>query len=160
MRPTWRAALARTAILLGFWIVLIGVDPADTTVGVAAAAIASGVGLRLRPSDAPRLRVPTLPRLALRFLWESLVAGADVARRALDPQLPLRPGLVHHPVGSPPGPWRDAFAAFTSMAPGTVVVAEDEAGLVYHCLDLDRPMAEQLASAEALLRRSLSPARP
>ena len=44
-----------------------------------------------------------------------LVAGADVARRALDPALPLRPGFVAYSTDLPKGTAQDAFAALAAL---------------------------------------------
>ena len=84
------------------------------------------------------MRLTGLLSLIPHFLWKSVVAGVDVARRALDPRrLPLRPGFVACRVGFVLGPARNAFAAMTSRLPGRVPCAEEEDGaLVYHCLDI------------------------
>jgi multicomponent Na+:H+ antiporter subunit E len=37
-------------------------------------------------------------RLVGRFLWQSVVAGVDIARRVFDPRLPLNTGFVVYPV--------------------------------------------------------------
>ena len=155
-RWTVRAALARAAGLLGFWVVLMGVDPADVAVGMVTAAVATWVSLRVLPPQVERLELLALPRLTLRFLRQSVVAGMDVARRALDPQLPLRPGFTTCPVGIPPGPVRSAFISLMSLLPGTVVAGDDGGRLLCHCLDLDQPVAAQLTAEEVVLRQALS----
>jgi multicomponent Na+:H+ antiporter subunit E len=94
-------------------------------------------------------------RLALRFLSQSVIAGVDVATRALDPRLPLRPGFVDYPVGFPPGTTRNVFTTLTSLLPGTVPIEEESGELVYHCLDIEQPVVSQLAAEEAALRRAL-----
>lgn len=137
-------------------MVLIGVDPGDVAVGTLSAAAAAWVSLRVLPPQAQALRLLALPQLTLRFLRQSLVAGIDVARRALDPRLPLRPGFEAYPVGFPPGPLRNAFVALTCLLPGTVAAADDDGALLVHCLDLDQPVAAQLGAEEAALRRALS----
>jgi len=151
-----RAALLRGAILLAYWLVLMGPRPSDVAVGIVTAALATWVSLRLLPPQPARLRLVALPALALRFLWQSVVAGVDVARRAFDPRLPLRPGFAIYRVGFPPGPARSAFADLTSLLPGTVPVGEQDGALLYHCLDVEQPVAAQLAAEEAVLRRALS----
>jgi multicomponent Na+:H+ antiporter subunit E len=96
-----------------------------------------------------------VPALALRFLAQSVAAGWDVARRAFDPRLPLRPGFVVYPVGLPPGPARNVFTTITSLVPGTVPAGDDAGGLLYHCLDVEQPVMAQLAAEEAVLARTL-----
>jgi multicomponent Na+:H+ antiporter subunit E len=91
----------------------------------------------------------------LLFLFHSIVAGADVARRALDPRLPLRPGFVAYPTGLPRGLRRNVFATLTSLLPGTVPTGELEGQLFYHCLDVEQPVLAELAAEEEALVRAL-----
>jgi multicomponent Na+:H+ antiporter subunit E len=149
------AAIARGAGFLGLWIVLIGLDPLDLAVGVFTAAVATWAGLRLLPPGSHGLRLAALPRLALRFLWQSVVAGVDVARRAFAPRLPLDPGFVLYRTKYPRGPARNAFASLTSLLPGTVPCRDDDRGLQYHCLDVGQPVADQLAAEEEAVSRAL-----
>ncbi len=149
-----RPAVVRAVGFLVLWMILSGGDPADLVAGVVAALAATWASLRLLPPGTSRLRPAALARLALRFLRQSVVAGADVARRALDPRLPLRPGFVLYPVGLPPGPARNMFTTLMSLLPGTVPTGSDERGrLLIHCLDVEQPVAAQLAAEEARFAR-------
>jgi multicomponent Na+:H+ antiporter subunit E len=94
-----------------------------------------------------------------RFLWQSVLAGIDVARRALHPRLPLATGLVTYRTGLPRGQARNTFASITSLLPGTVPLADEEVGIVYHCLDTAQPVAEQLATEEREYAKALVPGR-
>ena len=154
-RNVLRASLARAAGFLALWLMLFGPNPADLPVGALTAAAATWASLRLLPPGSWRLRPVALMRLALRFLWQSIVAGADVARRALDPRLPLRPGFVRYPVRFPPGAARNAFTTLTSLLPGTVPAGAERGHIVYHCLDVEQPVMSQLAAEEAALARAL-----
>jgi multicomponent Na+:H+ antiporter subunit E len=155
LRIVLRAPLVRAAGFLAFWLILFGFSLADLAVGMLTAAAATWVSLRLLPPGPWRLRPVALARLALRFLWQSIVAGVDVARRALDPRLPLRPGFVTYPVRFPPGTARNAFTTLTSLLPGTVPAGDERGQLVYHCLDTDQPVLSQLAAEEAALAGAL-----
>jgi len=148
-------AIVRGAGFLGLWIVLIGLDPLDLAVGVVTAAVASWASLRLLPPETQRVRLAAVPALALRFVWQSVVAGVDVARRAFAPRMPLKPGFVVYPTRYPRGPARNTFASLTSLLPGTVPVRDDERGLEYHCLDVGQPVTEQLAAEEDAVARAL-----
>ena len=114
----------------------------------AAATAASWTSLALLPPGELRWQPTALPRYAIRFLWQSVIAGWDVMRRAFSPSLPLRPGLVSYPPRYPRGAGRNAFASLTSLLPGTVPVRDDAQGMVYHCLDIRQPIVEQLAVEE------------
>ena len=145
-----RALLRATAFLL-LWLVLAGADPADLVAGAVAVVAGTWTSLRLLPPGSARVSPVALAHLAC----QSVIAGADVARRAFDPRLPLRPGFVRYPVRFPPGPARNAFTALTSLLPGTVPAGEEHGQLLYHCLDIDQPVASQLAAEEAALSRAL-----
>jgi len=100
-----------------------------------------------------------LAELALRFLHQSVIAGLDIARRALDPRLPLRPGFVIYPVGFPPGPARNMFTTLMSLLPGTVPTGSDEhRGVLIHCLDVEQPVIRQLAAEEDVFARVIAEA--
>jgi len=150
-----RSVVLRAAWFLVLWLVLIGADPADLLAGALSAALATWVSLLLLPPGRAVRSPAGMARLALRFLLQSVIGGADVARRALDPRLPLRPGFVVYPVHFPPGMTRNVFTTLTSLLPGTVPTGEDNGQLVYHCLDVNQPVVPQLAAEEAALARAL-----
>lgn len=151
--------MVRGVGFLALWVVLIGPHAGDIVVGLITAAAATWVSLRLLPAGTAHVRPMALPGLALRFAWQSVVAGWDVARRVLDPRLPVRPGFAVYPVGFPPGPARNLFTTLTSLLPGTVPAGDEGGTLLYHCLDVEQPVAAQLAEEEAALSRALGGSR-
>jgi multicomponent Na+:H+ antiporter subunit E len=146
---------------MGVWLVVAGADPAGLPAGAMAAVVATWASLRLLPAGtwrarAWRVRLAAMARLGLRFLRQSVVAGVDVAWRALDPRLPLRPGFVIYPARLPAGMGREVFCTLTSLLPGTVPAGSDDSGsLVIHCLDVRQPVQAALAAEEALLIRAI-----
>lgn len=150
------SAVARGAGFLALWLLLAGANPADLPAVVVAVVAATWTSLRLQPPGEWRPRPAAVARLALRFLRQSVVAGSDVAWRALVPRLSLQPGFLVYPVRLPPGPARNAFYALTSQVPGTVPAGPAQGGgLLVHCLDVSQPVVAQLAVEEALLVRAL-----
>jgi multicomponent Na+:H+ antiporter subunit E len=150
-----RSAVVRGAGFIALWAILIGTNPADLAAGVFAAAAASWASLHLLPTGTGRLRPGACSRLALRFLRQSVIAGVDVARRALDPRLPLRPGFIVFPAILRPGPGRSMFTTLMSMLPGTVPAGSDAGGgILFHCLDIGQPVVVQLRTEEALFARA------
>jgi multicomponent Na+:H+ antiporter subunit E len=154
-----RSAPAVIARFLGFlvlWLVLAGLGPADLIIGALAAALATWTSLRLLPPGRGRPRFAFLAILAIRFVWQSVAAGIDVAWRALDPRLPLRPGFVVYPIRLQTSPARNAFLTLSSLLPGTLPTGLDEGGaLLIHCLDVGQPVVAQMAAEESLLIRAL-----
>jgi multicomponent Na+:H+ antiporter subunit E len=149
-----RSAALRALGFLLLWVVVTGGNPADLIAGGVAASAATCASLHLLRPGAGRVRPAAFARLVLRFLRQSIIAGVDVARRALDPRLPLNPGFVLYPVRLPAGPRRNMFTALMSLLPGTVPTGSAESGgLLIHCLDVGQPVAAQLAEEEALFAR-------
>ena len=147
----FRTVVSRGVGFFVLWTMFTGGNPADLLAGAVAASMATWASLRLLPPAAGWVRPARIVRLALRFLRQSVVAGADVARRALDPRLPLNPGFVIYPVGLPHGSARSMFTGLMSLLPGTVPMGMSEnGGLLIHCLDAGQPVAAQLTAEEAL----------
>jgi multicomponent Na+:H+ antiporter subunit E len=150
------SAISRAAAFFCFWLVLAGADSADLAAGSVAAVSATWASLRVMPAEEWKLRPIKLAELVLHFLRQSIGAGTDVAWRALDPRLPLRPGFVVYQTYLPPGTKRNAFCAIMSLLPGTLPCGPAEGnGLAIHCLDVTQPVAEQLAAEETLCMQIL-----
>ncbi len=150
------AAITRALLYFSLWFVVDqSVRPGNLVVGALAAAAATWVSLKLLPPVGGRVRVTVLLTLLPRFLWQSLAAGIDVARRAFSPRLPLAPGFVDYPVGLPRGSARNVFGLISSLMPGSVPTDETEASVEYHCLDVRQPVVEQLAAEERIYARAL-----
>lgn len=152
-----RTALFRGVFFLICWLVLAGLKPADIAVGAIAAGLAAWVSLRLLPAAATRVDWTAVALMILRFPWQSLIAGIDVARRALDPRLPLRTGFVAFRPRLPAGPIEDAFCTIMALQPGTLPCGKNEKGeLLIHCLDTEQPIIEQLEAEQAMLSRAIA----
>jgi multicomponent Na+:H+ antiporter subunit E len=149
--------LLRWAAYMLFWIVLAGTSMKDMAAGAATAAIASWLSLRLLPPGGLSLNPVTFAGLFVRFLWQSVVAGLSVARMALSPVLPLRPGTIRYETALPEGTRRQAFTTYASLLPGTLPLGpEGEGGIAVHCLDERQPVAAQLAEEEDRLRAAFA----
>ena len=153
---TRTAAMWRGTAFLLFWLLLMqSMKPSDLVMGLLASVAATWVSLRLLPPSCGCLRFRKLLPLLPHFVWESVLAGIDVARRALSPGMSLSPGFVSCPLDFPPGFARNTFATITSNLPGSVATGEAEGVLVYHCLDISAPVVEQLWKEERLLASAL-----
>ena len=153
-----RAAITRGIGLFALWAVLMqSTKPGDLAVGVLATVGATWASLALLPPDSGRVRFLPLVALLPRFLWQSLLAGIDVARRAFAPRVRLAPGFVTYRTGFPRGQARNNFATITSLMPGSVPAGDGPDTIEFHCLDASQPVAEQMAEEERLLARALLP---
>lgn len=157
-RRTWAATLGRGVAYLVVWMVIAGGDADDILPGLGAAALATWASLWLMPPDPVGGRVRWLAalRLLVRFVRVSVLAGLDVARRALSPRMRLAPGYVVYRPQLPPSDARSLFQAMTSQMPGTIPSGTEPSGAIaYHCLDASQPVTEQLAEEESRLLEAL-----
>jgi len=150
------AAAVRAMVFLAFWLMVSGWGLADLPVGLAAVAAATWTSLRFLPPTESTPRAAPLAALAMSFFRQSLISGTDVARRALSAHMQLRPGFVSCPLLLPPSAERSAFCALSSLMPGTLPTGTDESGaLLVHCLDVEQPVAANLAAEERLFIRAV-----
>lgn len=149
----WFARPWLTATILASWLLLQGsLAPVHWLWGLA-------LGLVLPWLVHDFIDVPTSPvrgmavmvRLALRVLWDIVVANATVARLVLDPRRQPNPQWVevHYTLEDPRGVV--LLATIITMTPGTVSCAIDEKRrvIVVHALDAPQPQA---VAAEILER--------
>jgi multicomponent Na+:H+ antiporter subunit E len=155
-----RSFAARAAGFFALWLILCGIEPSDLLVGILASVAATWASLRLLPPERWRLRPIALMRLLLRFPLQSIAAGIQTARCALDPRLPLRPGLVIYQSRLPSGSAQNTFFTLTSLLPGTLPCGTDATGgLVIHCLNVDQQVVKLLSREESLLQEVIGRAR-
>ena len=149
------AALLRFALLLTLWVVLAGAGWKDLPPGLAAAALGTWWSLRLQPPAPLRLRPGALAALVLRFPWQAVTAGVQVARLALDPRRRPEPAYVVWSPRLPPGPARDAFLAYASLLPGTLPAGEAADGAIaIHAITGAGSAAAAMSEEEARFARA------
>lgn len=148
--------IGRAAIFLCLWSVISGFSVADFLVGLVSAVGAAAASLYLLKPERGSVNLAACAEIALRLPFQSLAGGADIARRALRRDLPLRPCLAPFVSDIPQGPARNAFAALVSMQPGSVVIATEQGDVfLVHCLDDRVPIAASLAADEARVKKAL-----
>jgi multicomponent Na+:H+ antiporter subunit E len=137
--------------LVGFtflwWVLSEGVLT-DWPLVLLFALLATASSLLLLPPGSFRLRPLGLVRFVPYFLWQSLLGGLDVARRALSPALPLAPGFIEVPLGLK-GEAAQAFFVWTvSLLPGTAGAELLGGSLKVHVLDVGQNNLEKLRALE------------
>jgi multicomponent Na+:H+ antiporter subunit E len=147
-----RSALVTGAALGAFWLVLTGFEP--TALAFGAPAVLAGAALAFLFPPATPWRIAPLAALnfAAFFAWQSVRGALDVARRALDPRLPLAPGFRTVILTIGRGPGRVLLANTISLLPGTLSAEIEGRRLIVHTLDLDGDLAAEVAALEARIR--------
>lgn len=146
MRARPLAALPSRLVVFGatWWILTDGATGWDAwVIGVPAIVTAAVMSAKLLPPTGWSWTGAL--RFAGFFLAESLRGGLDVARRALDPRLPIAPDIVRHELGLEPEFSRVAVANISSLLPGSLSIDVDEHELEIHALDTLHPSAARSA---------------
>lgn len=147
-----RAAVFRFGLLLLLWVAIAG---SDLPVGAVAAAFGAWASLRLMPPAEVTPRPAALAMLLLRFPWQALRAGAEVALLALDPRRRPSPTTIAWTPRLPPGGARDAFLAYASLLPGTLPAGDVAGGAIaIHALDGTADVAAAMSMEEARFARA------
>jgi multicomponent Na+:H+ antiporter subunit E len=123
-------------LLLLLWLALDGTGA--LAVGALFALLGALLGGWLVPGEPHPWRPLRLAAFLLYFIRTSILGGVDVARRALDPRLPIAPGYLQHRCRLPAGLPRTAFVGVVSLLPGTLSVELlDDGDLRVHALSTD-----------------------
>lgn len=148
-----RAFVLRLGILLVIWWILSGTMD-SLWFGLPLSVAAAAVSLWLTPPARFRLRLLRFPAFAGFFLWQSLLAGWDVARRTLAPGLPLHPEILRYGVVLPPGAPTWWLMLTISLLPGTLSVRlHPGQDLEVHCLDTEMEIVGSLRQTETWIAR-------
>lgn len=140
--------VARAALLTGLWFLLTGGATSSWVLGVPAILFGSLVSRVLPPFPSWRWRVGGAVRFLAYFLGQSLLSGADVARRAFHPCRLWAPRLITYRFLRLYGPARVFFANTVSLLPGTLSADLRDNEVLVHVLDHRQPVARDLQRLE------------
>lgn len=141
----------RTALFAALWWMLTEGAAGSWAIGAPAVLIAAAVSTALIPQI--NLVWSEIPRFVPFFLARSLLGGADVARRALHPSLPIFPALVDYPLKLPTGLPRVIMINIVSLLPGTLSVEAAEDRLTVHVIDGRKDCLTELNIVESRVAR-------
>lgn len=149
------ALLQRAALFAVLWWALAEGRAGAWLVGVPVVAAAAAASLVLQGSEPWRLRPLAALRSLAWFARRSLLAGVDVALRALRPRPGLAPGFVTvRPRLADPAA-RVLLADALSLVPGTLSVELRGEELELHVLDLAAPTEREVRELEAHIAAAL-----
>lgn len=126
------AAGGRAVVLALCWWAIVEGDSDALGIGVVAVIIAVFLSLRMHAPQ--HFRLLGFLRFLPLFLWQSLVGGIDIARRALTPTMPLQPSLMQYRTQLPAGLPRVFLANVISLLPGTLSADLHDDVLTLHIL--------------------------
>lgn len=145
-RPGWQGWVRRIVLFAVLWWILTGGSIDSWLIGAPVALLAAWLSLALW-ADSP-LSLLGVVRFLPWFAYQSLAGATDVAMRALQPRMPLHPGLVRHRLRVPQGACSVTLANVVSMLPGTLSADLDGHDLVIHALDTRQDLRGMLLDLE------------
>lgn len=129
-----RLAVRAGALAIVWWI-LTGGDASSWVVGAPAVLASAAASIALRRPEPWRISPSGAARFLPYFAWHTLAGSVDVARRALDPGLPISPSFERYLIRLPgSGPSRVLFVNVVSLLPGTLSADLDGDELTVHGL--------------------------
>jgi multicomponent Na+:H+ antiporter subunit E len=143
-----RAVLLRALLFAALWWVLVEGALGGWILTLLSLAAAVAASLLLIPPTTRHRGIGGMLRFIPFFLVQSIRGGADVARRALHPRLPIAPGYHNYAVRLPDGSVRTFFTAVVGLLPGTLSVECRDGTLRVHVLDERMPTAQTLRVLE------------
>lgn len=130
-------------ILFGFWLLLSGrLDPVHLGLGVGCSLLVAlfSHDLLIRDSQGILRRLLILIRF-IPFLgwlvWQIIIANIDVARRVVDPKLPLSPGIIKLSSRLKGDVAQTTLATSITLTPGTMTVDIVGNDFYVHCLAIE-----------------------
>jgi multicomponent Na+:H+ antiporter subunit E len=140
--------------LMAVWLAWSGhFTPLLISMGVLSCLFVVWIARRMRLVDREGVPWEIVPRMLLYLpylLLEILKANIDVARRILDPRLPIGPAVFRSKALQRTALGRVIYANSITLTPGTVTIGIDDEGVTVHALS---PEAEQGVLNDEMNRR-------
>lgn len=157
-RPTRRKRLTalatRAALAAVVWAILVEGRADAWLFGLPVVIAATLASLWLRPPEPLRLRPAASLRALVWFLGRSLVAGVDVAARALRPRMPLAPGFMTIRTRLKDPAARVLLADALTLLPGTLSAGLQDEAIELHVLDRGAPIEQNVRELEGRIAES------
>ncbi len=130
--------LSLAAVLFAVWYLLSGHDSALILIlGAFSALFVAAIARRMALVDReghPLHLGWSAPGYWLWLAWQIVVANLDVARRILDPRLPIDPSVIRRRAGQRTELGKVIYANSITLTPGTVTIDVEGDEIVVHAL--------------------------
>jgi multicomponent Na+:H+ antiporter subunit E len=137
-------------VLFGTWLLLSGfLEPLLLGLGVVSCVIVVGIANRMDVIDHEGHPIHLGWRILTYWLWlavEIVKANLDVARRVLDPKLPIHPMLIRVKASQASELGQVIYANSITLTPGTVSMVVEDGEILVHAIA--KEMAADLEGGE------------
>jgi multicomponent Na+:H+ antiporter subunit E len=127
-------------VLMGLWVLLTPKDMQEIWVGLAVSALVAIFTLRLEPVLGDLRLTPKALVYAVIYLFvfikELIVSNLDVARRVINPKLPIKPGIVKVKTKLNSNIAKTILANSITLTPGTLTVDIKGEYLYIHWIEI------------------------
>lgn len=127
-------------VLMGLWVLLTPKDMQEIWVGLAVSALVALFTLRLEPVLGDLRLTPKAFVYAVIYLFvfikELIVSNLDVARRVINPKLPIKPGIVKVKTKLNSNIAKTILANSITLTPGTLTVDIKGEYLYIHWIEI------------------------
>lgn len=148
--------------LLVIWIAIAGINIQELMLGAIVAGILSYILSSYLDFSISFTIIPKLILFILLYIptliIELIKANLDVAKRVLDPKLPINPGIVKVPTQVKGEVGKLVLANSITLTPGTISIDADDENVYIHWIDVKGKNSDEYqknisSSFEKILRR-------
>lgn len=144
----FRAFVFRSLFFALLWLVLTGGTASAWAYGAMAAATAGALSLGLYPADRQGVQIWRAALFVPTLFVRGFLGGLDVARRAIDPRLPIEPGWVRFQLGNRNDEANVLLGGVISILPGTLSAGPQDCQMDVHVLNSSGSDLAKLAEEE------------
>lgn len=146
------AFILRNATAGAVWWILTEGDLSSWPVGLTSVLFCSVLSLYLSPPKSHNVNVVAMMKFMGYFLFASVVAGIDIAKKTVSKQLKIRSVMIEFNTPFQGLPlW--VFMISMSLLPGTLSISTTKHGLKIHCLDTEEKIISELIRLETFIAR-------
>jgi len=140
-------------LMIFLWAAISGGGIKTWQFGLPVAVAAAIISIKLLPPKGRLWRIKGLLLFIPFFIRHSIYGGVDVAKRALNPSLPIEPELLDYSMRLPEGSARIFMTTVINLLPGTLTAELKGGTLQVHTLDKKLPTKQSLIKLEANIAR-------
>lgn len=134
-------------VMFIIWILMTGLDVQELIVGgavsiILAVILANYINFSFGLSIVPKVVLFIILYLPL-MLFELIKANLDVAKRVLNPKLPINPGIVKVPTDIKSDTGKLLLCNSVTLTPGTISIDADEENVYIHWIDVKGTTKEE-----------------
>lgn len=143
--------ISLSLVMFIIWIAMAGIDLQEIILGavvslVLSFLVSSYVNISFSLKTIPGIVLFVLLYIPLLFV-ELIKANLDVAKRVLNPKLPINPRIVKVPTKVKSDVGKLILANSITLTPGTISIDADEDHIYVHCIDKKGVSKEEEAKA-------------